>query len=63
MKIYKNKYKNIAYKNYNTIQINTNVNAIGNEIWAIVRVINFKIKSKSMSLFITKKMRSTVNEI
>ena len=63
MKIYKNKYKNIAYKNYNTIQINTNVNAIGNEIWAIVRVINFKRKSKSMSLFITKKMRSTVNEI
>ena len=31
MRIYKNKYGNIAYKNYNNSQINTDVNTIGSK--------------------------------
>ena len=29
VRIYKNKYENIAYKNYNNSQISTDVNTIG----------------------------------
>ena len=31
MRIYKNKYGNTAYKNYNNSQINTDVNTIGSK--------------------------------
>ena len=33
VRIYKNKYENIAYKNYNNSQISTDVNTIGPKIW------------------------------
>ena len=54
MRIYKNKYENIAYKNYNNSQINTDINTIGSKLWDIVRVLNCKAKSKSMTLLIIK---------
>ena len=54
MRIYKNKYESIAYKNYNNSQINTDVNTIASKILDIVRVKKFKTKSKSMPLLITK---------
>ena len=31
MRIYKNKYENNAYKNYNNSQINTDANTIGSQ--------------------------------
>ena len=60
MRIYKNKYKNIAYKNYNNSQINTDVNNIGSKILDIVRVLKFKTKSKSMKLLITKQDKDCI---
>ena len=53
MRIYKHKYKNIAYKNYNNSQINTDVNTVGSKIWDIVQD-KFQTKSKSMTILITK---------
>ena len=50
----KNKYENIAYKNYNNSQINIDVFTIGSKIWSIVRVVKFKTRSKTMALLITK---------
>ena len=52
--INKNKYENVVYKVYNNSQINIDVNTIGSKIWDIVWVINFKTRSKNMTLLITK---------
>ena len=52
--INKNKYENVVYKVYNNSQINTDVNTIGSKIWDIVWVVNFKTRSKNMTLLITK---------
>ena len=54
MRIYKSKYENVAYKNYNNRQINTDVNTIGSKFGDIVQVLKFKTKSKNMTLLITK---------
>ena len=54
MRIYKNKYENIAYKNHKSSQINTDVNTMGSKFCDIVRVLKFKTKSKSMLLLIIK---------
>ena len=53
-RLYKNKYENIMYKNYNKSQINIYVNTIGSKIWDIVQVVKFKARPKSMILLITK---------
>ena len=52
--INKNKYENVVYKVYNNSQINIDVNTIGSKIWDIVWVVNFKTRSKNMTLLITK---------
>ena len=56
-----------VYKNFNNSQINTDGSTIGSKIWDIVRALNFKTRSKSMTLLITKKdenciERAQVNE-
>ena len=56
-RLYKNKYENIVYKNYNNNKINIDVNIIYC-YWVlkfdIVQVAKFKTRSKSMTLLITK---------
>ena len=48
VRIYKNKYENIAYKNYNNSQIRTDVNTIGPKIWDIAQVL--KVESTTFLL-------------
>ena len=48
VRIYKNKYENIAYKNYNNSQISTDVNTIGPKIWDIAQVL--KVESATFLL-------------
>ena len=43
-----------SYKNYNSNEINIDVNTIGSKIWDIIWVVKFKTRSKSMTLLITK---------
>ena len=44
MGIHKNKYENIANKNYNNSQIN--VNMVSSKIWDMVQAIKFKTVKK-----------------
>ena len=52
--INKNDHENVVYKNYNSSQINIDVNTIGSKIWDKVWVAKFKTVTKSMILLITK---------
>ena len=51
---YLNANMKILCINYNSSQINTNINTIGSKICDIMQVVNFRLKSKSMTLLIIK---------
>ena len=61
MRMYKNKYENNAYRNYNNSQINTDENTIQVlKILDIVQVAKFEAKSKNMAL--QNQIRIVLNE-
>ena len=61
MRMYKNKYENNAYRNYNNSQINTDENTIQVlKILDIVQVTKFEAKSKNMAL--QNQIRIVLNE-